>query len=236
METEEQPPLDKRAAKAQARIEKRKEKLAEKLERKQAKLHRKIDCKHQKKLDKLQKRFEKKAEKEQKTKFAKICVVDPNCSSASNEQINKVIKIKNMTDSVWPEACNFTFIDGTEFSPLKSIPVPALEPGTALEITIPMTAPAEDGKYIASYQLVGVSGNPFGKPFRIKLFVGERKKKEKDIPNAEELVQKLVQMGFEDRAINEKWVYRCNGNVEKIAKILANKKERQQHPHERRRR
>eukprot|EP01118_Nematostelium_gracile_P002632 TRINITY_DN1286_c0_g1_i1.p1 TRINITY_DN1286_c0_g1~~TRINITY_DN1286_c0_g1_i1.p1 ORF type:complete len:343 (+),score=100.20 TRINITY_DN1286_c0_g1_i1:114-1142(+) len=218
METD-QPRGDRREAKIHARVERRNDKFTQKVQRKQAKM----DCKFQRKMDKLQRKYDKMENKKKKTRLANIFVTDEVYSCAPGEQIIKVVKLRNDTNAVWPEACNFVYVDGVQLSQIKSISVPALQPGFVFEISIPITAPMEDGKYVTCYQLVGLSGTPFAKPYKLKTFVGQSKKKYQTIPNAEELIASLVSMGFQDRSLNEKLVHRCNGDLDKVVMKLAKK-------------
>lgn len=77
-------------------------------------------------------------------------------------QFEKKWRVQNNGQTTWADGFTIRFVGGTEMATQPGFPVPALQPGEAGEIAIPMRAPTAEGITFSDWRLHTAQGQPFG--------------------------------------------------------------------------
>ena len=75
---------------------------------------------------------------------------------------NKTWTLRNSGDCPWDEGYRFTYLSGERMSGPRSIPVPVVQPGREVDLTVTLIAAGGSGVYRGVWQLFTPAGRPFG--------------------------------------------------------------------------
>jgi uncharacterized protein YkwD len=94
----------------------------------------------------------------------------------AGEKFTKTWKIQNTGSCTWTDY-TVAFVSGNKLDAPESVSVPETEAQSAVEISVDLVAPAEDGAYVGNFELRNEKGDalPLGieKTFWVKIIVGE---------------------------------------------------------------
>jgi hypothetical protein len=103
--------------------------------------------------------------------LADITIPD-NTQMDKGEAFEKTWQMENIGTCAWPEGTVLAFVGGEQMGAPNSVDVVAVEPDGKKDITVPMTAPDQDGTYTGKWQLR--SGETlFGGQVWVTIVVGE---------------------------------------------------------------
>jgi uncharacterized protein YkwD len=92
------------------------------------------------------------------------------------EKFTKTWKLQNTGSCVWT-GYTVAFVSGDDLAAPDSVPVPETEASSTVEVSMDLTAPAEDGAYTSNFELRNAEGEaiPLGieTTFWVKIVVGE---------------------------------------------------------------
>lgn len=72
----------------------------------------------------------------------------------------KTWRIQNTGSCTWGPGYNLSFMNGTLMAASTTLPVPKVNPGEDVDLTVSMTAPQEAGGYTGNWQLLDPRGQP----------------------------------------------------------------------------
>ncbi len=108
--------------------------------------------------------------------FVEDMTVPDNTQMKAGEKFTKTWKFKNTGSCTWKDY-TVAFISGDKLDSPDSFPVPETEAGSAVEVSVDLTAPTNDGAYTGNFELRDAKGNvvPLGSEptFWVKIVVGE---------------------------------------------------------------
>ena len=87
--------------------------------------------------------------------------------------VTKTWRIKNNGNRSWGPEFTLNFIDGVAMSDELVHPLPIVEPGEAVEISLELTVPSEVGTYFTDWQMHDELGKPFGDIYYMRVVVRE---------------------------------------------------------------
>lgn len=94
----------------------------------------------------------------------------------AGETFTKTWKLQNTGSCAWT-GYTVAFVSGDDLGATDSVPVPETEASSTVEVSMDLTAPAEDGAYTANFELRNAEGEaiPLGieTTFWVKIVVGE---------------------------------------------------------------
>eukprot|EP01087_Luapelamoeba_hula_P005114 TRINITY_DN151_c0_g2_i1.p1 TRINITY_DN151_c0_g2~~TRINITY_DN151_c0_g2_i1.p1 ORF type:complete len:598 (+),score=114.90 TRINITY_DN151_c0_g2_i1:198-1991(+) len=104
--------------------------------------------------------------------------IDTHVAQHANAQFVKTWRLRNDGRAAWPAHCYLAFVatkHSTESDRMGGpqkvvVPVP-VAPGQEVELGVPLTAPAQPGRYVGNWMMHSPSGYSFGQSFTVKLFV-----------------------------------------------------------------
>jgi hypothetical protein len=105
-------------------------------------------------------------------KFVADVTIPDNTQMDKGEAFEKTWRIGNSGTCPWPEDTVLAFVGGDQLGAADTVEVPAAEPGSNQDVTVPMTAPDEDGKYTGKWQLKA-GDTLFGGQVWVTIVVGE---------------------------------------------------------------
>lgn len=79
--------------------------------------------------------------------------------------------LTNTGDSTWGQGFTLAFVDGDQMEGPESVSVRATEPGQAVTIGVPLTAPSVPGGYSARWRMRDPQGKLFGSPLLVRIIV-----------------------------------------------------------------
>eukprot|EP01089_Gocevia_fonbrunei_P001423 TRINITY_DN11313_c0_g2_i1.p1 TRINITY_DN11313_c0_g2~~TRINITY_DN11313_c0_g2_i1.p1 ORF type:complete len:304 (+),score=34.38 TRINITY_DN11313_c0_g2_i1:70-912(+) len=121
----------------------------------------------------------------------------------SNTYFIKTWTIQNDGNVQWPGGCKLNYFSGDFLSTTsESINIPTLKPNEEATLSIVVRAPSAFGRYNMEFKMESARYGRFGERLRIDILVTEE---EPIIVNNSELaLDKLEELGFPDRIVNEK--------------------------------
>jgi len=133
--------------------------------------------------------------------------------------------IRNETQDIWPQTCKLVFKKKDKLSEQESIGFPRdIAPGEEFDISIPMKAPLEVGRYRSVWMMIGPDGKHIGKNLKVNICV------QKAMEDLEIQMAKLAVMGFEDRDLNEKILKKGKGNFDRVVfKLMKHQNKKNYH-------
>ncbi len=100
-------------------------------------------------------------------------VTIPDNTQLENEaEFDKTWRLRNNGTCAWPEDTVLAFVGGNQMGAPDAVEVGVVEPGEATDITVPMRAPAEHGRYRGDWRLRTGDG-PFGTRMWVQIVAGE---------------------------------------------------------------
>jgi len=148
-------------------------------------------------------------------------------------QLLKTWRLRNEGARPWPDGSTLAWIGKRPQDRLGaplSVPVASCAPGQEVEVSVPVTAPAEPGRYTCFFRLQAPQGRKFGQRLWIQITVCPDSASDgaNDPPAklSEALVRYAVQlrslgeMGYVDVARNVRILRRFDGNLEKAVAVL----------------
>ncbi len=100
-------------------------------------------------------------------------VTIPDNERLDNEvAFDKTWRLRNNGACAWPEDTVLAFIGGDQMGAPDAVDVGVAEPGEEVDITVAMTAPADDGNYTGNWQL-RAEGEVFGTRMWVKIIAGD---------------------------------------------------------------
>ena len=115
--------------------------------------------------------------------FVEDVTYPDNTRLEAGEKFTKTWKLQNTGSCTWT-GYTVAFISGDQMDAPESVPVPETEVSSTVEVSVDLTAPAEDGAYTANFELRDAKGKsiPLGTEptFWVKIVVGE------EMPSASE--------------------------------------------------
>jgi hypothetical protein len=98
-----------------------------------------------------------------RAKFVKDVTIPDNTVLQPGESFTKTWRLLNVGDCTWDEAYKLVFVKGDRLGDIDSVSLKSkVGPDDTLEISVPMTAPDEDGEYRSDWKLMNNAGQVFG--------------------------------------------------------------------------
>jgi len=130
----------------------------------------------------------------------------------------------------WPQDCRLMFVSrkgGDIMGAPDSVPVEGkVLSGSEVDVSVPMVAPAEPGKYVGYWRFVDPSGKKFGQRLMVSIVVGssssssEEERKPANLV-LDDLVKQVQGLGFNDKPAKiERLLSKHGGDVDTVAALL----------------
>ncbi|GLD93912.1 hypothetical protein PINS_up002517 [Pythium insidiosum] len=81
---------------------------------------------------------------------------------APSQSFDKVWRIKNGGPTKWPIGCKLICVGGDRMHAPESMLIPSVMPGSSIDVSLRMTAPAKAGRYTGYWRLSTEDGTRFG--------------------------------------------------------------------------
>jgi hypothetical protein len=184
--------------------------------------------KRQSKMAAKQTKLQEKPDKMQlSARFVKDVNVSEGTQVAPGSKFIKTWRFRNEGSVAWPEGTKLLFIStqkGDQMSGPEQVLVPSVQPGAEVDISVELTAPQPQGKYVGFYRLVSPGGKKFGDRVRNLIYVyasssSEGEDAKTNVVEAPVLAQ-LAQMGFNDKSLNLRLLAKCGGDVHRVINRL----------------
>merc|ERR1712080_119932 len=104
-----------------------------------------------------------------------------------NQSFLKMWRLKNTGIEAWNNNMRLKFVKGQNFGHADLVVLPPIGQNETTDVTIPMTAPAEDGLYESQWRIVTITGAFSGSPFNMTVNV--------DSSNISSLTQQMSTLG-----------------------------------------
>ncbi len=98
--------------------------------------------------------------------------IPDNTQLENGEAFEKTWRVRNNGTEDWPEDTVLAFFDGDQMGAPDSVEVGTVEPGGQIELTVPMEAPEEPGRYQATWRMKTADGF-FGGNLTVLIQAGE---------------------------------------------------------------
>jgi hypothetical protein len=95
-------------------------------------------------------------------KFIKDVSVVDGTALAPETKFVKTWRVRNDGATAWPDNTTLNYVGGDQLGTSSVVPVPAVEAGQEVEISVSMLAPSLPGRYNSFWRLCGPDGNKFG--------------------------------------------------------------------------
>jgi len=182
-------------------------------------------------------------------RFVSDVSIEDGTSVNPEQAFVKIWRMRNESTAPWPENTRLSFVGGDKLSSIEAVSVPAIEPGSEVDIAVDMTAPSKPGRYVGYWRLLTPDGTRFGQRVWVDIIVvplesavSEAPKEAKapepteelktkmevepapvtqsvDLPTSPEL-QQLLDMGFSNRELNLELLVKFNNDVLKTVQEL----------------
>jgi hypothetical protein len=104
--------------------------------------------------------------------FVADVTIPDNTQMDKGEAFEKTWQMQNTGTCAWPEGTVLAFVGGEQMGAPDSVEVVAVQPDGKKDVTVPMTAPDEDGRYTGKWQLKA-GDTLFGGQVWVTIVVGE---------------------------------------------------------------
>jgi len=157
---------------------------------------------------------------------------------APGANVVKTWRFRNDATKPWPEGTVLAMVSkkGDKLGAPESTPVPICQPGEEVDVSVPLVAPAQAGRYVAYFRLSGPGGKKFGQRVWAMLTVfdsssssGDEKEKEVETQLLAQFAPQLkvlVEMGYTDIKLNVRVLRKVNGVLEKAVAVLIRRQQR----------
>jgi len=95
-------------------------------------------------------------------RFVADVTVEDGTNVSPSQSLVKIWKLRNESTVAWPENTRLAFVGGDKLANVEAVAVPAVEPGTEVDIAVDMVAPAKPGRYVGYWRLAAPDGTRFG--------------------------------------------------------------------------
>jgi hypothetical protein len=158
---------------------------------------------------------------------------------APGARLVKVWRFRNDSAKAWPEGSRLLWVGkrSDRLDAPESTPVPSCQPGQEVDVSVPLVAPAQAGRYTAYFRLAGPLGKRFGQRLWVIVSVVESSSssdegKPTDIPVDDvskyaPQLKALAEMGYVNLKINMRLLQKFDGNVERVVAQLIRRQQRQ---------
>lgn len=174
-------------------------------------------------------------------RFVSDVTVEDGTNVNPGQSLVKIWKMRNESTVAWPENTRLAFVGGDKLANVEAVAVPAVEPGTEVDIAVDMIAPVKPGRYVGYWRLAAPDGSRFGQRVWVDMtvipsvvettpaaepVVAPVATMEVDTPAAPAPVvpqpmetpispehQQLLDMGFVDRALNMQLLAKNSNDV-----------------------
>jgi uncharacterized protein YkwD len=144
----------------------------------------------------------------------------------AGEKFTKTWKIQNTGSCTWT-GYTVAFVSGDEMDAPESVSVPETETQSAVEISVDLVAPADDGAYVGNFELQNEKGEvvPLGieKTFWVKIIVGEAPDEQVAgncmYTENPEYVETLIELINKERADEGRAALTVNKELTKAARV-----------------
>jgi len=152
----------------------------------------------------------------------------------------KTWRFRNEGSTAWPEGCTLVFLskrNGDQMGGPTSVPVISVPAGGEADVSVELVAPTSNGRFVGHYRLLAPSGMKFGDRVRNLIYVcSSSSSSDEDMtqvaPTSIGLASitsiQLEQMGFMDKALNEKMIRKFGSQTNKIITKLVHKQHKSQ--------
>jgi hypothetical protein len=89
------------------------------------------------------------------------------------QEFVKTWRVRNDGPSAWPEGVRLVLVKGDAMTEVPWVGVEAAAPGAEVDISVPMSAPADAGRYTGFWRLVTAEGFKFGHKLWVDILVAE---------------------------------------------------------------
>jgi hypothetical protein len=180
--------------------------------------------------------------KKGKSRFVKDVTVEDNTSFAPQTPFVKTWRVRNEGMNSWVN-CALKFKKGDRLATSEMISVPNVAPNEEIDISVPMVAPSQPGKYSCVLKMVNSFGIPFGQALKMKIRVPSpdssssssdeehhpKNKAKEDLLKEKQALYStqlsyLKGMGFTDDTKNLKLLIKSQGNIDKVVVKLLKKR------------
>jgi methionine-rich copper-binding protein CopC len=96
------------------------------------------------------------------SRFLADVTVPDHSTLVAESQFVKIWRVLNNGPRPWQPSDRLTHVGGDAMAPAAAHPVPAAEPGESTELSVSLSAPSQPGAYVTEWQLIDVTGEPFG--------------------------------------------------------------------------
>jgi len=208
-------------------------------QKKAAKMENKMETKMHKHCHRLQ-RGEQESQRAL-ARFVKDVGVEEGAQLAPSTKFTKIWRFRNEGSVAWPQGSKLLFISwkgGDKMNGPDSVPVPTtVNPGSEVDISVELTAPAANGRYAGHYRLCTPEGKKFGDRVRNLIFVADpssstQSSSEEEVdPKYVAGVAQLEQMGFHNKRWNAKILKKFDGDINKAIRKLVRKQKKVERKH-----
>jgi hypothetical protein len=178
-------------------------------------------------------------------RFVKDLSVPDNSEFPPGERFTKSWRFRNESQKSWPEKTQLLFIgkNSDRMSAPESVPISAaVAPKQEIDISVPLIAPAEPGRYTAFFRMADANGKKFGQRVWVIIRVvahgsdssseGSAKSpakfpkhplNESDLKTFATQLESLHSMGFQNDHLNIRLLRKFNGNIGDVVNRLIQK-------------
>jgi hypothetical protein len=151
-------------------------------------------------------------------------------------KFDKTWRFRNDSPFPWPVGTSLLFVARLKGDPMGApfiSPVRKLAlPGEEVDVTVPMVAPRDPGKYVGFWRLQDNFGRRFGQRVKVSIKVvgpasSSSSSEDGSDPKTVECLERLSQMGFTDTAKNARMLKRHHGDLSVVVAKLLRKEQRQ---------
>jgi len=169
-------------------------------------------------------------------RFVSDVTVEDGTNVNPGQSLVKIWKMRNESTVAWPENTRLAFVGGDKLAMIEAVAVPAIEPGTEVDIAVDMVAPTKPGRYVGYWRLASPDGIRFGQRVWVDITVIPQEvpsptavpanspvatmevENPAPVATAMELPvtsehQQLLDMGFLDRPLNMQLLAKNNNDV-----------------------
>jgi hypothetical protein len=104
--------------------------------------------------------------------FVADVTIPDNTQLDNGEEFDKTWRVRNSGTCAWPEDAVLAFLNGSKMDAPDSVEVGTAEPGTEVDVTVKMKAPADPGLYAGNWQMKTAEGF-FGTNLAVVIQAGE---------------------------------------------------------------
>jgi hypothetical protein len=173
-------------------------------------------------------------------RFVRDVTLPDGLEVAPGARLVKTWRFRNDSAKAWPEGSRLLWVGkrSDRLDAPESTPVPCCQPGQEVDVSVPLVAPQQPGRYTAYFRLAGPVGKRFGQRLWVMISVVESSSssdeasgKQTDIPVDDvskyaPQLKALAEMGYADLKVNLRLLRKFDGNVERVVNALIRRQQR----------